>query len=548
MNSDIRRQIYSADIRQEYQAFLDWLTSALVKFKSDGLEKPSAECDREMAKVWAKWDDLESVRKQQDVGLGSLHEEITGLRQKYKRRKYLRSMLASKGSTQQFPLWTCVAEFVDSQDITPSLDLSAHSAKAYWNAFQNLVDSRSGFWDRLSKVQQVTWQVLHDWWNAAYQNEDLAAAAREAIYALACTPSDKLPLDPPSDALDSAKAKDSLYHFSGFYLFWQEFNYSSWVPEASDTWLHALEEVRICFVTQARSQRIAHSFYTKSRKNEDLNPSPYIEDPLSHCPWLLDEAHSQEKPHYLWDVENECSVVVNELVQVPDYVCISHTWGRWRQPPETDVVVRGVPWKVPRNSKFDVQTLPAHFKNITQPYAYIWFDLFCIPQNTYDACWKELADQEISRQSSIFRRSSMCFAWFSEVSEWSSLLRALNWLSALYLHKSANAEVYGGSEMVAEISAFAEEPIELMITRLESEVIAVIRDKTSGQQIPESEYEASIWPSPWFSSLWTLQEAVLCPSLILLNKKFEQLKDGAGSAIPLNALFSLTNLCSILDN
>ena len=142
----------------------------------------------------------------------------------------------------------------------------------------------------------------------------------------------------------------------------------------------------------------------------------------------------------------------------------------------------------------------------------------------------------------------MCFAWFSEVDEWSSLLKALNWMSALYLHKSASVEVYEESEMVAEISALAEEPIELMVTRLLSEVIAVIRDNTSGQQIPELEYEASIWPSPRFSSLWTLQEAVLCPSLILLNNIFEPLNDGAGSAIPLNALLSFTNLCSILDD
>ena len=264
MDSDVRRQIFSTNIRQEYEALLDWLTSALVK--SDVLEEPSAKLERELVKDWSKWDDLELVRKQEEVGLGSLHEHIAGLRQKYKEKKYLGSMLARKGSTQHFPLWTCVEQFLGSQDMNSSLDLSTHSAAAYWNAFQDLASRCSGFWDRLSTVQQVTWQVLHDWWNAAYQDEHLAAAAREAIDALACTPSENLPLDPPSDTLDSAKIKDSLYHFSGFYLFWQEFNYSSWVPEASNTWLHALEEVRICFITKAHSQRIAHSFYTSQER------------------------------------------------------------------------------------------------------------------------------------------------------------------------------------------------------------------------------------------------------------------------------------------
>lgn len=42
--------------------------------------------------------------------------------------------------------------------------------------------------------------------------------------------------------------------------------------------------------------------------------------------------------------------------------------------------------------------------------------------------------------------------------------------------------------------------------------------------------------SSWFSSLWTLQEAALCPDLMLASRHWKLLRDGHGQPIPLNAL------------
>jgi hypothetical protein len=49
--------------------------------------------------------------------------------------------------------------------------------------------------------------------------------------------------------------------------------------------------------------------------------------------------------------------------------------------------------------------------------------------------------------------------------------------------------------------------------------------------------DATTEPIGWFTSLWTLQEAVLCPDLHLFSRAWERLNDRNGSAISLSALF-----------
>ncbi|KAJ6104268.1 hypothetical protein N7523_010588 [Penicillium sp. IBT 18751x] len=48
--------------------------------------------------------------------------------------------------------------------------------------------------------------------------------------------------------------------------------------------------------------------------------------------------------------------------------------------------------------------------------------------------------------------------------------------------------------------------------------------------------------SPWFSSLWTLQEICLCPQMILMARDWIQLTDNAGTPFTLERLVNLSNM------
>lgn len=84
---------------------------------------------------------------------------------------------------------------------------------------------------------------------------------------------------------------------------------------------------------------------------------------LHPCPWL--PSHSKSgKPAFLWDIKEKKTVRFHGDEERPVYTIISHTWGRWRIPqtqPNSNMSIRGVPWLVPRNTRFDIETLPDIF-------------------------------------------------------------------------------------------------------------------------------------------------------------------------------------------
>jgi hypothetical protein len=75
-------------------------------------------------------------------------------------------------------------------------------------------------------------------------------------------------------------------------------------------------------------------------------------------------------PYFLWDVQQRQTVLVEELREPPEYIRVSHTWGRW---------LPGVPWLVPPNSKFEVRSLPAEVERAFAS-GYVWLDPLCIPR------------------------------------------------------------------------------------------------------------------------------------------------------------------------
>lgn len=120
---------------------------------------------------------------------------------------------------------------------------------------------------------------------------------------------------------------------------------------------------------------------------------------IEPSPWLLSEDGNKGMPYYLWDVKRKRTVVVHRLREKPKYVAVSHTWGRWCK--GASDFVKGVPWKVPQNTKFEVHNLPAILAAVPLGFSYIWLDYVCIPQNR-----SRQAIIEISRQATIFREAS----------------------------------------------------------------------------------------------------------------------------------------------
>ena len=71
---------------------------------------------------------------------------------------------------------------------------------------------------------------------------------------------------------------------------------------------------------------------------------------------------------------------MDDLDVIPDYICISHTWGRWIIDKAPAVDVPGVNWPVPQNTLFRVEDLPDRLE-AAFPGKCIWLDLVCIPQD-----------------------------------------------------------------------------------------------------------------------------------------------------------------------
>lgn len=167
----------------------------------------------------------------------------------------------------------------------------------------------------------------------------------------------------------------------------------------------------------------------------------------------------------------------------PRYNAISYTWGRWAlkdgSMPEVEAVrIKGIPWKVPRID-------PAHFTKdefqavirrastddrMTKANVYVrdgtidyvWLDIACIDQRV----WEPGSAAEVGRQGQIFGNASEVYIWLSHLS-------------------SGDIRTIRGA----------------IKPTLDAERV----DKLEGIETVLQ----SLFTGPWFSSLWTLQEAFL---------------------------------------
>lgn len=208
-------------------------------------------------------------------------------------------------------------------------------------------------------------------------------------------------------------------------------------------------------------------------------------------PWPRRLLHIQTLTSHQWQPGN-----IYGGYESPRYNALSYTWGRWQlkegEYPEVGAIpVKGTTWEIPRIDPvrhFTAETFAAVIADTSTPHPsdtnastvdFLWLDVACIDQTTGS---REKA-QEIGRQAIIFRGAAQVFVWLTTHDK------------AFYSYWAAEMEpLFGmmcGSSFHTDIDLFG----------WSSKIKRLIRD---------------LLKDPWFTSLWTLQEAFLSTHAVLI--------------------------------
>lgn len=198
--------------------------------------------------------------------------------------------------------------------------------------------------------------------------------------------------------------------------------------------------------------------------------------------------------------------------QEPDYNATSYTWGRWglrddEMPEVKAIEIAGVPWKIPRihPARFTREQFEDFIRNATdlRPQAesqvdFLWLDVACIDQRPSEPA----SAAEVGRQAHIFKGAVKVSVWLNDTDFWQ--LQAMG--DTFHRIMPDYAAPNGPWAQVVDATGLRVEEIAEMLYQTLSELFS---DK-------------------WFSSLWTLQEA-----LLLLGGQFFS-KDGTMSTFGLD--------------
>ncbi|KAF8533280.1 hypothetical protein BDD12DRAFT_899752 [Trichophaea hybrida] len=167
----------------------------------------------------------------------------------------------------------------------------------------------------------------------------------------------------------------------------------------------------------------------------------------------------------------------------PEYNILSYTWGRWKLSSGPALSVKGLSWSVPAvdPSHFSVPAFQRVISHIgAQDTSFLWVDIACIDQTN-----TAIKMSEIGKQAAIFDRARNAYIWLSHLEE--GQLRG-------YMQE---LEI-GARDASAVGTSCVLRPgwVESMIALFKGLLL-----------------------DPWFSSLWTLQEAFLRRDAVLLSQE-----------------------------
>lgn len=179
----------------------------------------------------------------------------------------------------------------------------------------------------------------------------------------------------------------------------------------------------------------------------------------------------------------------------PEYNAITYTWGRWslkdhESPHVQAIKIHNVPWDIPRISPdhFTTDDMMDVLRSVAkcyswgtgerpQPVEFLWLDIACIDQRSSEP----RSAAEVGRQASIFARAKAVAIWLTTIPH-EVLHPSLATITMSLLIRNSQSPGDGGAHHLYKA-----------ITQL--------------------------FADPWFSSLWTLQEAFLRQDATLLSRE-----------------------------
>jgi hypothetical protein len=234
-----------------------------------------------------------------------------------------------------------------------------------------------------------------------------------------------------------------------------------------------------------------------------------VEEELRLGTWPRRLLHVPSMTSHVWREGNTYNGIAN-----PPYNAISYTWGRWRLERDEDphvkpIDVKGIDWRLPRirphhfapsqfhraieaatHSPFRFQDVPSEMLASVD---FLWVDVVCIDQRDAEPRFRA----EVGRQAGIFDRARHVFIWLSSTS------------SGVFESFIASTAAFG------QLHQDPDEP------EWEYEGDDNPRKGRPVETIPTS---ATVWSlllrvldDPWWSSLWTLQEAYMRADAYLLS-------------------------------
>lgn len=214
-------------------------------------------------------------------------------------------------------------------------------------------------------------------------------------------------------------------------------------------------------------------------------------------PWPRLLLHVKTMTPYRWKPGNIYGSSLN-----PAYNALSYTWGRFKIKKDADfpnvkaIAIQKAPWTIPRirPDHFEVKEFEDAIKRAVTPepqgaegtpstaIEFLWLDIACIDQRE-----KPRKYLEVGRQARIFRNAQSVYVWLSHLDE--------KFLVEIHGDLGTTASKgTGGSDYYSNNISNSDWP-----AKTANRIKHLVKD-------------------PWFSSLWTLQEAFIGRRAIILSK------------------------------
>lgn len=251
--------------------------------------------------------------------------------------------------------------------------------------------------------------------------------------------------------------------------------------------------------------------------------------------------HKRSPPKYLYNTILGKTVLVGEDVREDTpYTAISHSWGRTRIH-QSYAHVEGIPWRVPRNTRFTLEELKFDLSALSRSQAFsthshVWIDLFCIPQDWEDSMWVKIMEEETQNQVETFRGADKAVIWIRQVDDWKPVEYALEFIS-LRMSQQLVEENLEKSSLTSQRLEDCIRMCNLYKDRMP--LVSSVHETDSGNLPPLND---------WFTSLWTLSEYWARPDMIFLDGTWTVLKASTKVDAPCITAGALGHLAALVSS